>query len=87
MTTRLGFSIIVAGILVLLLRANGVIDTELADVAAVCAIVLGALAVAIDGEAADTDKPRRSKAPAAKAPEDDPAAASEPTTSTDTPSS
>ncbi|MCU1354607.1 MAG: hypothetical protein JWM89_25 [Acidimicrobiales bacterium] len=52
-TTRLGVSIIAAGIALLVLRATGVIDNELADIASVIAIVLGALAIAIDGEAAD----------------------------------
>lgn len=55
-TTKVGFAIILMGIVVLLLRANGVIDNELADVAATIAIVFGALAIAIDGEAADNDR-------------------------------
>lgn len=59
MTTRVGFTIIVAGVVLLFLRAFGMVDTELADIASVLAIVVGALAVAIDGEAADqSTKPR-----------------------------
>ena len=50
MTTRLGFSIILAGIALLILRATGVVNSELADIAATLALVAGALAVAIDGE-------------------------------------
>jgi hypothetical protein len=53
-TTRLGFSIIVAGIALLVLRATGVVNSELADIAATLALVAGALAVAIDGESPDT---------------------------------
>jgi hypothetical protein len=52
-TTRIGFAIIVAGIVLLVLRATGVIDREVVDIAAVFAIVVGSLAVAIDGEEAD----------------------------------
>jgi hypothetical protein len=58
-TTRIGFAIILAGVVLLVLRAVGVVDTELADIASVLAIVVGALAVAIDGEAADqSTKPK-----------------------------
>ncbi len=53
MTTRIGIAIIVAGVVLLVLRATGVIDREVVDIAAVFAIVVGALAVAIDGEEAD----------------------------------
>ena len=53
MTTRLGFAIMAAGATLIVLRWLGVIDTEMADIASVMAIVLGALAVAIDGEEAD----------------------------------
>lgn len=57
-TTRIGFLIIAVGVLLLVLRAIGVVDTETADIASVLCIVLGALAVAIDGETADrTTKP------------------------------
>ncbi len=56
MTTRLGFSIIAAGLALLALRALGLVDTEVADIASVLAMVVGALAVAIDGEAADGGK-------------------------------
>lgn len=52
-TTRIGFAIIVAGVVLLVLRATGVIDREVVDIAAVFAIVVGSLAVAIDGEEAD----------------------------------
>jgi hypothetical protein len=52
-TTRLGFSIILAGVVLLVLRATGVVDRELVDIVAVLFIVIGALGVAIDGEAAD----------------------------------
>lgn len=52
-TTRIGFAIIAAGVVLVVLRWWGVLDTELADIASVMAIVLGALAVAIDGEEAD----------------------------------
>lgn len=53
MTTRLGFAIILAGVALILLRAINWVDSELADIASVLAIVMGALAVAVDGEAAD----------------------------------
>lgn len=52
-TTRLGFAIILAGVVLIVLRAVSLVDTELADIASVLAIVVGALAVAVDGEAAD----------------------------------
>lgn len=55
MTTRLGLAIIVVGIVLLALRAINWVDSEVADIASVLAIVFGALAVAIDGEAADGD--------------------------------
>jgi hypothetical protein len=53
MTTRAGFAIIGAGVILICLRAVGMVDTELADIASVLAIVVGALAVAVDGEEAD----------------------------------
>jgi hypothetical protein len=53
MTTRAGFVIIAAGVILICLRAVGMVDTEMADIASVLAIVVGALAVAIDGEEAD----------------------------------
>ncbi|HRW36635.1 MAG: hypothetical protein R2702_18780 [Acidimicrobiales bacterium] len=60
MTTRLGFSIILAGIVLIGLRAVNWVDTEIADIASVLAIVVGALMVAIDGEEADAStKPKR----------------------------
>ena len=49
--TRAGFGVIALGALVLLLRAIGVIDSELGDIASVLTIVVGAVMVAIDGEA------------------------------------
>ncbi len=52
-TTRLGFFIIAAGIVLIVLRAINLVDTEAADIASTLAIVVGAVAVAIDGEAAD----------------------------------
>lgn len=52
-TTRIGFAIIGAGVALVVLRWLGVLDTEVADIASVMAIVLGALAVAIDGEDVD----------------------------------
>lgn len=55
MTTRLGFAIIGIGILLLFFRAINWIDSELADILSVLAIVVGALAVAVDGESADQD--------------------------------
>ena len=59
-TTRIGFAIIAAGVALLCLRAFNWVDSELADILSVLAIVVGALAVAIDGEAADAStKPRR----------------------------
>ena len=59
MTTRIGFSIIVAGVLLIGLRAANWVDSEIADIASVLLIVVGALAVAIDGEEADAStKPK-----------------------------
>lgn len=55
MTTRLGFAIIAVGILLLTLRAINWVDSEIADILSVLAIVVGALAVAVDGESADSD--------------------------------
>lgn len=54
-TTRLGFAIIIAGAVLLALRAVGLVDAEGADIMSVLLIVVGALVVAIDGEAADHD--------------------------------
>lgn len=60
MTTRVGFAIILAGVVLIGLRALGMVDSELADIASVLAIVVGALAIAIDGEEADqSTKPKR----------------------------
>jgi O-antigen ligase len=52
-TTRIGFLIIAAGIILIVLRAINMVDTEAADIASTLAIVIGAVAVAIDGEVAD----------------------------------
>jgi hypothetical protein len=52
-TTRIGFLIIAAGVVLLVLRAINLVDTEMADIASTLAIVVGAVAVAIDGEVAD----------------------------------
>ena len=60
MTTKIGFAIILAGVLLIGLRAANIVDSEMADIVSVLSIVVGALAVAIDGEAADqTTKPKR----------------------------
>jgi hypothetical protein len=56
-TTRVGFLIILVGVALLVARAVNWVDTEAADIASTLAIVVGALAVAIDGEAGDTTKP------------------------------
>lgn len=56
-TTRIGFAIVFAGALLLVLRAVGWVDTEAADITSVILIVFGALVIAIDGEAADRDTP------------------------------
>ncbi|HEX2577940.1 MAG TPA: hypothetical protein VHK88_16445 [Aquihabitans sp.] len=55
MTTRLGIAIILAGVVLLVLRAVNWVDSEVADIASVLAVVFGALAVAVDGEAADRE--------------------------------
>ena len=58
--TRIGFAIILAGVALIIVRAVNWVDTELADIASVLLIVVGALAVAIDGEEADAStKPNR----------------------------
>mgnify|MGYP000305345553 FL=1 len=60
MTTRIGFAIILAGVVLICLRAANWVDSEMADIASVLAIVVGAVAVAIDGEEADqSTKPNR----------------------------
>lgn len=53
MTTRVGFAIILAGVALIIVRAVNWVDTEAADIASTLFIVIGALAVAVDGEAAD----------------------------------
>jgi hypothetical protein len=59
-TTKVGFTIIAMGVLLVMARAAGWVDSEVADIASVLAIVVGALAVAIDGEEADeSTKPKR----------------------------
>jgi drug/metabolite transporter (DMT)-like permease len=61
-TTKIGFSIIFAGVVLICLRAANWVDSEMADIVSVLAIVVGALVVAIDGEEADqTTKPNRRK--------------------------
>ena len=55
MTTRLGFAIIGIGVLLIIMRAVNWVDSELADILSVLAIVVGSLAVAVDGESADRD--------------------------------
>ncbi len=59
-TTKVGFLIIAMGVVLLVSRAVGWVDSEVADIASVLAIVVGALVVAIDGEEADeSTKPKR----------------------------
>ena len=50
MTTRFGFAIILCGIVLLAMRAANWVDSESADILSVLLVVVGALAVAIDGE-------------------------------------
>lgn len=58
MTTRIGLFIILAGVALIVARAVNWVDSEAADIAATLGIVVGALAVAIDGESADqADEP------------------------------
>ena len=60
MTTKIGFAIIFAGVVLICLRAANWVDSEMADIVSVLSIVVGALAVAIDGEEADqSTKPKR----------------------------
>ena len=60
MTTKIGFAIILAGVGLICLRAANWVDSEMADIVSVLSIVVGALAVAIDGEEADqSTKPKR----------------------------
>lgn len=54
--TRLGYAIILAGSVLLLLRGLEVVDAESADILAVLAIVAGALAVAVDAEREPREK-------------------------------
>lgn len=56
MTTRVGFAIIVFGVLLLIARAVNWVDTESADIASTLAIVVGALAVAIAAETPADDE-------------------------------
>lgn len=53
-TTRIGALIILAGVLLIVARALNWVDSESADIAATLGIVVGALAIAVDGEDADT---------------------------------
>lgn len=59
-TTRIGALIILAGVALIVARALNWVDSEAADIAATLGIVVGALAIAIDGENADApqSKPR-----------------------------
>ncbi|MFN8019829.1 MAG: hypothetical protein U0P45_17175 [Acidimicrobiales bacterium] len=60
MTTKIGFAIILCGVALLSARALNWMDVEAADIVSVLMIVVGALAVAIDGEEADdSTNPRR----------------------------
>ena len=60
MTTKIGFAIIIAGVVLICLRAANWVNSEMADIVSVLSIVVGALAVAIDGEEADqSTKPKR----------------------------
>lgn len=59
MTTRIGALIILAGVVLIVARALNWVDSEAADIAATLGIVVGALAIAIDGESADTSDPGR----------------------------
>jgi len=52
-TTRLGFAIIIAGAVLLVLVATGVVDDDIFSIVSMLAIVLAALVIAIDGESAD----------------------------------
>lgn len=56
MTTHIGFGIIAAGVVLLAARALNWVDSEAADIVAVLAVVVGALAVAVDGESPDRDR-------------------------------
>lgn len=58
MTTRIGFLIILGGVVLLVARAANWVNTESADIASTLAIVVGALCVAIDGEDADRGESR-----------------------------
>lgn len=49
-TTRVGVSIVIAGAILLLLRATDLVGGDLFDIVSVLAIVVGALGIAIDGE-------------------------------------
>lgn len=52
-TTWIGFVIIAAGIALIVLRAINWVDAESTDIVSTLAIVVGALAVAVDGDSAD----------------------------------
>lgn len=53
-TTRIGAFIILAGVALIVARALNWVDSEAADIAATLGIVVGAVAIAIDGENADS---------------------------------
>lgn len=55
--TRAGFAIIALGAVLFVLRAVGVIDSEVVDVVVVIAVVVGAIAIAIDAERGDGPQP------------------------------
>ena len=58
-TTRIGALIILAGIVLIVARAFNWVDSEAADIAATLAIVVGALAVAVDVEPGHPSQSRR----------------------------
>jgi hypothetical protein len=58
--TRIGALIVLAGVALIVARAVNWVDAEAADIAATLAIVIGALAIAIDGEEADAGQGRQS---------------------------
>lgn len=48
--TRFGFLIGMLGVVLIGLRMAGLVDSELADIASACAVVVGAMIIAVDGE-------------------------------------
>lgn len=55
--TRAGFVIIALGAVLFVLRAVGIIDSEVVDIIAVSAAVVGAIAIAIDAERGEVSEP------------------------------